>query len=222
MPGVGADHPVGGQRHLDFLGLEPLVEELRGALREDLNQRHQIARAQAAHLPGELQVIDEIDGAWRERRRCGQQQAFHHLRETLQLIFVRRVDIGVVRREFGDFGQRLRAVLPHEEMAPVGKRGEEGGILGVHLVAVARQFQLPDDAFLEQAGEVRGSGDAIARPDFFGDRAPAHEFAPLQHQHLAPAARQIGGGNQSVMAAADDDGIVFGHRTTHSATDEHR
>ena len=94
---VGADHAVGGQRDLDFLGLEPLVEEFGRALGEDLDQRYDIARAQAAHLSGELQVIDEIEAARRELRRRGEQQAFHHLREALQLIFVGGVDFGVVR-----------------------------------------------------------------------------------------------------------------------------
>ena len=170
-----------------------------------------IARAQAAHFPGQLQVVHQIDAARRERRRRGQQQPFHHLREALQLVFVRRVDFGIVSRELGDFGQRLGAILPHEEMAAVGKRGEECGILGVHLVAEARQLQFPHDAFLQQAGEVRGGGDAIARPDLLGDRAAAHQFAPLQYQHLAPAARQVGGRHQTIVAAADDDGIVPGH-----------
>jgi hypothetical protein len=52
--------------------LEPLVEELRRALGEDFDQRHEIARGQTAHFPGELQIIDEIDGARRERGRRGQ------------------------------------------------------------------------------------------------------------------------------------------------------
>ena len=125
------------------------------------------------------------------------------------MIFVGRVDFGVVRRELGDLGQRFGAVLPHEEVAAVGKGGEEGGILGVHVVAEALQLQIAHDAFLQQAGEVGGGGDAIAGPDLFGDGAAAHQFAPLEHQHLAAGARQIGGGDQAVVAAADDDGIVL-------------
>ena len=39
---------------------EPLVQKLRRALREDLDQRHDVARTQAAHLAGELQVVDEV------------------------------------------------------------------------------------------------------------------------------------------------------------------
>ena len=42
---VGADHAVGGQRHLDLFGFEPLVQKFRGALREDLDQRHHVLRA---------------------------------------------------------------------------------------------------------------------------------------------------------------------------------
>ena len=148
-------------------------------------------------------------GAWRELRRRGEQQTFHHLREALQLIFVGRVDFGIVRGELGDFGERFGAVLPHEEMAAVGEGGEEGGIFGVHPVAEARELQIAHDAFLHQAGEVGGGGDAIARPDFFGDGAAADQFAPFEHQHLAAAARQIRGGDQAIVAAADDDGIVL-------------
>ena len=170
-----------------------------------LTSADDVLRAQSAQLPGELQVVDEIRRRWRKLRRRGEQQIFHHLRQALQLIFVRRVDLGVALGELGDFRQRFAAVLPHEEMAAVGKGGEERRILGVHLVAEARQLQFADDALLQQAGEVRGGGDAVARPDLFGDRASAHQFAPLQHQDLAPGARQVRGGDQSVVAAADDD-----------------
>ena len=209
---VGSNHSVGRQRHLHLLGFEPLVEILGRALGEDLDQRHHVLRTQPAQTARELQVIDEIANAarWKLRRR-GEQQALHHLREALDLVFVSRISLGVAPREFGNLGQRLRAILPHEEVAAIGERGEERRVFGVHLIAVALQLQLADDALLQQAGEIRAGGDAIARPDFFGDRAAAQQFAPLKHEYLAPRPRQIRSRNQPVVAAAYDYCIVLSH-----------
>lgn len=47
----------------------------------------------------------------------------------------------------------------------------------------------------------------VARPDFFGDRAPAHQFALFEHQNFAAGPREVGGANQSIVAGADDDDV---------------
>ena len=68
---VGADHAVGGERDFDLLGFEPLVEELGGALREDLDQGDDVrARRGRACLPIRLQVLDQI--AWRAAGRAAE------------------------------------------------------------------------------------------------------------------------------------------------------
>ena len=72
-------------------------------------------------------------------------------------------------------------------MAAVGEGREERGVLGVDAVAEALQFQIADDLFLHQAGEVGCGGDAVAGPDFFGDGAAADQFARFENQHLRPA-----------------------------------
>ena len=166
---------------------------------------------EVADASGQPQVIDDVDGGGRELGRSGEQQAFDDARDALELIFVCGVDFGVVFGEFGDFGERLRAVLPHEEVAAVGEDGEEGGILGVHAIAELLELQFADDALLHQAGQVGAGGDTIAGPDLFGDGAAAEELAAFEHEHLPSGARQVGGGDQAVVAAADDDHIVFGH-----------
>ena len=107
----------------------------------------------------------------------------------------------------------LGAILPHEEMAAVGEGREESGIFGVHLVAEARELEFADDAFLKQAGEIGRGGDAVAGPDFFGDRAAAHQLALFEHQHFASGAGEVGRGDQAVVAAANDDYVVFSQLT---------
>ena len=216
---VGADDAVGGERHLHLLGFEPLVQKLGGALGEDLDQRDDVVRAQAAQASGELQVVDEIaQAAGREMRRGREQQVLYDLGEALELVFVGGIDFGVAGRELGDLRQGLGAVLPHEEVAAVGKGRKEGGVLGVHVVAEAFEFELANDALLQQAGEIGRGGDAVAGPDLFGDGAAAHQFAALEHQHLAAGAREVSGGDQAVVAAADDDGVVLGHFRNVSAS----
>ena len=39
--------------------------------------------------------------------------------------------------------------------------------------------------------------------------APPSDVPALEHQDLAPGAREVGGGGQPVVAAADDDGVVL-------------
>ena len=46
------------------------------------------------------------------------------------------------------------------------------------------------------------------RPRPLGDRRAADVLAPLEHEHRAPGAGEIGGGDQRVVAAADDHGVV--------------
>ena len=115
-------------------------------------------------------------------RRRGEQQGFGDHGETLEVIFVLGIRLGVALGKLGDFGQRLGAILPHEQMRAVGKGRKERGILGVDAIAEALQLQVAHDLFLHQAGEVGGSGNAISGPDFLGDRASADQFARFQDE----------------------------------------
>ena len=106
-PAIRADNGVGGERHFDFAGFEPLVQELDGALGEDLDQADDFLRAEAAHFGCELQIVDEIaQPLRREFGRCSQQQAFHYLREPFEMVFVGWKCFGIVPREFCDFLER--------------------------------------------------------------------------------------------------------------------
>ena len=163
--------------------------------------------AQSAQLPRQLQVVDEIaDAARRKLRRRGEQQRLPPPARGAPDALRRPDTTSASRCENLAISASVLARSCHmKKWRPSGNAREERGILGVHVVAEALQLQLAHDAFLQQAGKIGGGRDAISRPDFLGDRAAAHQFAPFQHQHLAPGARQIRGRDQAVVAAADDD-----------------
>src|SRR6185312_11730885 len=120
---VSSDDSIGGKRHLDFFALKPVIQKIRGALREYFYESDDLAPRQAAQLAYELYVIDKIaDALWWEFRWRDQQQRFRHHSEFFKMRFVARKCLGIALREFGDLGQRLRAILPHEQVTPVGKR----------------------------------------------------------------------------------------------------
>ena len=60
----------------------------------------------------------------------------------------------------------------------------------------------------QQRDDVRADRELEAGKDLLGHRRAAEHVPPLEHQHLAPGAREIGGVDQAVVAAADDDDVV--------------
>jgi len=177
-------------------------------LGENFDQANHFAAAELEHAGGKLQIFDKVaDALRREVRRGGEQQGLHEHRQLFEMLFVPWKGFRIALGELGDLIKRLALILPHEKMAAIGKRREERGILGVDDVAEAVQLQLAHDALLQQAGQVRGSGNAEAGPDFLGNRAAAYQFAALQHQDLAAGASQISGRYQAVVAGTDDDDI---------------
>ena len=109
-------------------------------------------------------------------------------------------------------GERL--VGTHQQRAAVGERGERRRIPRQHLEPVPLELEVADDLGPQQAVDVGGGGDLVAGPDLLGDAGAAEDFAPLEHEHLHAGPGQVGGGHQTVVAAADDDEIVgLGHRS---------
>ncbi len=74
------------------------------------------------------------------------------------------------------------------------------------------QAQLVDDALRQQADEVGVARQARvdAGPRALRDRRPADVVAALEDEHRAPGARQVGGGDEAVVPAADDHDVVSG------------
>src|SRR5256886_16695681 len=76
---------------------------------------------------------------------------------------------------------------------------------------MTRELQIADDLGTQQAVHVRGGGHLEARPQLLGHARPAHHVTPLDHQHALAGAREVGRGDEAVVAGPDDDDVVRGH-----------
>ena len=70
------------------------------------------------------------------------------------------------------------------------------------------QLHVADDVGPQRPGGVGERGTAEAGMEFFGDGRATGLGAALQHQRLVSGLGQVEGGDQPVMAAADDDDIA--------------
>ena len=158
-----------------------------------------------------------------ERRRIGRRHAENRLGEAAHLdhrlaVFV--VGLGVEPRVARDLAARLVVIVDAPQVVAVRHRRERA-VERQQLHAVARQIELADDLRPQQRHDVRADRELEAGKDLFGDGGAAEHVPPLEHQHLPPRPRQIGGAGQPVVAAADDDRVVF-QRTGISSGHLHR
>ena len=66
---------------------------------------------------------------------------------------------------------------------------------------------------------MRAGGDPEARRELARDRGAADLVGGLEHDDLAPRAREVGGADEAVVAGADDDdAIAVSHRCQPSGT----
>ena len=63
----------------------------------------------------------------------------------------------------------------------------------------------------QQRKRVGAGRGAHAGPQLLGHAGAADEVAALEHLHVEARARQVGGGDQAVVAGADDDRVAH-HR----------
>ncbi len=76
------------------------------------------------------------------------------------------------------------------------------------LKPVAGQFQIAHDFRAEQAADIRAIGIEYAGSQFPAHGGAADPVVLFDHQHIESGALQIAGVDQSIMAGADDYGIV--------------
>src|SRR5205823_4543244 len=72
------------------------------------------------------------------------------------------------------------------------------------------QPQVADDFLAEQAVDVGRRGDLEAGEDFLGHARAADDGPAFEDEHPPAGAGQVAGGDQAVVAGADDDRVVGG------------
>jgi len=74
--------------------------------------------------------------------------------------------------------------------------------------AVVGKIQLTNDFGAEERDYVRAFGEKEAWDDFFGDGGAAEHAAALQDDHFFPGFGQVGGVDEAIVTASDDNDIV--------------
>src|SRR6266404_1080799 len=126
----------------------------------------------------------------------------------VELLLILRIRLGVASREFGNLALCVCHLRPEDEVPAIEKGLKVCGALGIDVVSKANQIQIVDHLLLQQAVQIGGSRKLESREAFFGDARSADDIAPFEHQDSPSGASQIPGGYESVVASANDDGIV--------------
>ena len=89
------------------------------------------------------------------------------------------------------------------------RRDGHAAAVGHDLQAVARELEVAEQLRAQQAAHVGAVRVHPAFLDLAADGRAADPGHALDHEHLEPGAREIGGVGQAVVARADDDRVVF-------------
>ena len=198
------------RRHggLEHVGLEPLVEEIDGAHGHQLHLVVLVLAAQALEAPAEEDHLEQIFGIERRRvRRDHGQDRLHeaaHLQHGFAEFFI---GLGVEARMAAQLAHRLAVIVHAPQIIAVGHR-REGAVERKDFQTVAGKIEIANDLRPQQRDHVRADGKFEAGNDLFGASRAADDVTALQHQDLLAGAREIGGVDQAVVPAADDDGVV--------------
>ena len=202
------DDPADGHRRLEDVALEPLIEKVDRAHREQLEVEVAGVLVELAVRPAQAQQPQQLLGV--ERRGIGGGVIDDGLGETGELAerdAELGVDLGVLGGELRDLPSRPRRIAPARQRAPVGQR-QERAVERNDLEAVPRQVELADDVRAEQRDDVRANRVREPLEDLLADRGAAEDVALLEHEHLASRLGQVGRADQPVVAAPDDHRVV--------------
>src|SRR5581483_4706099 len=117
------------------------------------------------------------------------------------------VGFGVNAGVAGDFAMRLAVVVHAPEIVAAGHRRERS-VEGKDFEAVAGKIEVANDFRPQQRDYVRTDGELESRHDFFGTGRAPEDVTALEHEDFFPGALQVGGVDQTVVSAADDDYVV--------------
>ena len=129
-------------------------------------------------------------------------------RETLHESAKGLVPAGVRFRKAGD---RCGAVARDQQGWTVRTGRKQQWIERQELETLALQVKIAGDFRGEGAREVSEARDLEPGKEFFRDRNAADDVALFQDQDFLSSHGEVSGGDEPVVAGADDDGVVVRH-----------
>ena len=181
----------------------------------DIVQKRSVSAISSAPRAGELLAeIDQFaDVARPEAGRVGRgahQQRLDEAALPRHVAGIAVIGLGIARREAGELAPVRVVVAVVGEIVAI-PREHRAALIGDHLQAEARQFEIAHDLGPEQRADIGAVGIEEARRQRAADRRAADPVVLLDHQHVEPGALQIAGVDQPVVAAADDDRVPALH-----------
>ena len=204
----GPDDPARGHRRLQRVRLEPLVQIVGRAHGPQFEERVELLLVETARVPSQHEQRLQVARPGRERVwRHDAKEGFHGPRE---LVHERRkvvVRLRVLRGMAVQVAARLVVVGPAPQVVAVRERSHRA-LEREDLQPVPCELQIPDDLGPQQAYDVGGDGILEPREDFLRHGGSAHQMPALEHNHAKSGPGEIGGVDESVVAAPDDDRVV--------------
>ena len=204
----GADDARSRHRRLERVGLEPLIQEVGGAHRHQLHVEPLQPQGHCAEL-----AVDRVQLPGRpevRRERVDRHQSQHGLDEPRHLghgFVVLVVHGGVAGRVPRDLATRVLVIVGPPQVVAIRHRRERA-VERQNLEAVPAELQLLDDLGTQERHDVRAHRELEAVEHFLGHGGAAQHVTAFEDQDLAARPRQVGGGRQPVVAAADDDRVI--------------
>ena len=109
-----------------------------------------------------------------------------------------------------DLRSGARLVLPESEVLAAAEGQYRERIDRTPHESVALELEVVDDALLEVPAHVRAGRHAVAREELFGVGGAADPLSALEHGDVETGAGQVEGGDEAVVASADDHYVKAG------------
>ena len=209
---VVPDDRIEAEQGFDRLALEPVGQEVCRRSREEVEEEAPLLEIETAQSVAERRRMRKLAEpppaeAFDHVRRRFQGEVAQNIGDGLELGAIPVIALGVGGGELRDLG--LGASFAGQQIAAVRQRQEVHGRPLDDAESVPVQVEIGDDLGVEQADRVGGDGVAEAGVELFGDRRAADHGPPFEHLHLQARAGEIGGADETVMAAADDHDVEW-------------
>src|SRR5882762_4799462 len=107
-----------------------------------------------------------------------------------------------------DLAPRLRMIIHSPEMISVQHR-REGAVEGQDLESMTREIEFANNLRTQERNDVRADREFETGKNFFRHCRATEHMPAFEHEHALARAREVGGVDQAVVAAANDNDVVF-------------
>ena len=214
--GPGADHRGDRQHPAHRVGLEGVLDQVRGAAREQPGEVDGLALVDVLEPAQQQRLAREVGRLARpELRRDLADERTEHLAQAVHPLVPVPDRVGILGGELRDLLAPRGLVVGELEVLPVDARREVGA-LRVDVVAVAHEVEVAHQRGRQPGDDVGQARDReVGSEGLLADSSATHDVAPLEHEGRQARAGEVGGRDEAVVPAAhDDDVVALGHART--------